>query len=187
MLFGLPWDAQRILAGFGIEYFASFLLSSVDGGASFSQQVRLAKSAGSLGACVCGFAALTATHTLLATSLSDISRSTDGGHTWQLVTSAPLKGLIIWLLQAAPDGQTVYAGTDKSDTSGDSGDGGPAAHEPESAGGKPASDPPAPRHVLSWPVALRHVQSWLDPWVMLRRYWRTWSLAPPPPPLLFQP
>jgi hypothetical protein len=113
VLFGLPWDAQRILAGFGVEYLDPFLLSSVDGGAAFSQQVRLAQPAGSLGACVCGFAALTVTHTLLAASLSFLSRSTDGGHTWQLVTSAPLKGLIIWLLQTAPDGRTVYAGTDK--------------------------------------------------------------------------
>ena len=35
----------------------------------------------------------------------------------------------------------------------------------------------------SWPVALRHVQGWLDPWTMLWRYWRVWSSAPPPPAL----
>jgi hypothetical protein len=35
----------------------------------------------------------------------------------------------------------------------------------------------------SWPVALREVQRWLDPWVMLWRFWRAWSNAPPPPAL----
>src|SRR5918993_61852 len=35
----------------------------------------------------------------------------------------------------------------------------------------------------SWPVALRRVRGWLDPWVMLWRYWRAWSKAPPPPQL----
>src|SRR5215213_5934924 len=35
----------------------------------------------------------------------------------------------------------------------------------------------------SWPVALRGVRGWLDPWVMLWRYWRAWSKAPPPPQL----
>jgi hypothetical protein len=36
---------------------------------------------------------------------------------------------------------------------------------------------------VSWPVALRHVRSWLEPWVMLWRLWRAWSKAPPPPQL----
>ena len=35
----------------------------------------------------------------------------------------------------------------------------------------------------SWLVALRRVRGWLDPWVMLWRYWRAWSKAPPPPQL----
>ena len=35
----------------------------------------------------------------------------------------------------------------------------------------------------SWPVALRQVRGWLDPWVMLWRFWRAWSKAPPPPQL----
>src|SRR5215216_4608740 len=39
------------------------------------------------------------------------------------------------------------------------------------------------RPPLSWPVALREVHSWLDPWVMLWRFWRAWSKAPPPPQL----
>ncbi len=36
---------------------------------------------------------------------------------------------------------------------------------------------------LSWPVALRQVRSWLDPWVMLWRLWQAWSEADPPPAL----
>ena len=39
------------------------------------------------------------------------------------------------------------------------------------------------RPLLSWPLALRQVQGWLDPWTMLWRYWRAWSSAPPPPAL----
>ena len=27
------------------------------------------------------------------------------------------------------------------------------------------------------------VRAWLEPWIMLRRYWRAWSLLPPPPAL----
>ncbi len=42
---------------------------------------------------------------------------------------------------------------------------------------------PHDRPTLSWPVALRQVQGWLDPWTMLWRYWRAWSSAPPPPAL----
>jgi SRSO17 transposase len=34
-----------------------------------------------------------------------------------------------------------------------------------------------------WPVALRAVRAWLEPWVLLRRYWRAWSALPPPPAL----
>jgi hypothetical protein len=33
---------------------------------------------------------------------------------------------------------------------------------------------------VSWPVALRQVRAWLEPWIMLRRYWRAWSKRPPP-------
>lgn len=34
-----------------------------------------------------------------------------------------------------------------------------------------------------WPMALRAVRAWLEPWVLLRRYRRAWSPLPPPPPL----
>jgi SRSO17 transposase len=37
--------------------------------------------------------------------------------------------------------------------------------------------------LLAWPVALRAVRAWLEPWIMLWRYWRGWSSAPPPAPL----
>ncbi len=33
---------------------------------------------------------------------------------------------------------------------------------------------------VSWPAALRAVRAWLDPWIMLWRYWRGWSDKPPP-------
>jgi hypothetical protein len=36
---------------------------------------------------------------------------------------------------------------------------------------------------MSWPKALRAVRAWLEPWIMLRRYWNGWSLLPPPPAL----
>ena len=35
----------------------------------------------------------------------------------------------------------------------------------------------------SWPVALRRVRGWLDPWTFLGRCWQAWSGAPPPPEL----
>jgi len=35
----------------------------------------------------------------------------------------------------------------------------------------------------SWPEALRAVRGWLEPWVMLWRYWRAFSNKPPPPEL----
>ncbi|MFL5706017.1 MAG: hypothetical protein ACJ8AG_24800, partial [Ktedonobacteraceae bacterium] len=36
---------------------------------------------------------------------------------------------------------------------------------------------------VSWPGALRAVRGWLEPWIMLRRYWSGWSPLPPPPAL----
>jgi hypothetical protein len=39
------------------------------------------------------------------------------------------------------------------------------------------------RHRASWPEALRAVRGWLEPWVMLWRYWRAFSDLPPPPEL----
>jgi hypothetical protein len=37
--------------------------------------------------------------------------------------------------------------------------------------------------VCSWPGALRRVRGWLEPYVMLMRYWRAFSGKPPPPRL----
>jgi hypothetical protein len=51
------------------------------------------------------------------------------------------------------------------------------------AGGKEGESEKERRPPLSWPLALRQVQSWLDPWVMLWRFWRAWSNLPPPPQL----
>ena len=34
--------------------------------------------------------------------------------------------------------------------------------------------------MMSWPKALRKVRGWLEPWVMLWRYWRAYSDRPPP-------
>ena len=40
---------------------------------------------------------------------------------------------------------------------------------------------PAP--TVPWPMTLRRVRGWLDPWSFLWRCWRAWSTAPPPPEL----
>jgi hypothetical protein len=37
-----------------------------------------------------------------------------------------------------------------------------------------------PVGVVAWPVTLRRVRAWLTPWVVLGRWWRAWSTAPPP-------
>ena len=62
----------------------------------------------------------------------------------------------------------------------------PQPKEPDSAsqtrtpeGGK-RSDAPHKAPDLSWPVALRRVRAWLEPYVMLMRYWRAFSDLPPP-------
>ena len=47
--------------------------------------------------------------------------------------------------------------------------------------GKKISAETRARPPVSWPVALRAVRGWLEPWIMLRRYWRAWSEQPPPP------
>lgn len=36
---------------------------------------------------------------------------------------------------------------------------------------------------MTWPRALRAVRAWLEPWIMLQRYWRAWSSLAPPPEL----
>jgi len=37
------------------------------------------------------------------------------------------------------------------------------------------------RPQVSWPVALRAVRGWLEPWRLLMRWWRAWCDLPPPP------
>jgi SRSO17 transposase len=51
--------------------------------------------------------------------------------------------------------------------------------------GKKISKEHGSRPQVSWPVALRAVRGWLEPWIMLRRYWNGWSPLPPPPALQF--
>ncbi len=41
----------------------------------------------------------------------------------------------------------------------------------------------AERIWIGWPVALRRVRAWLEPYVLLMRYWRAWSEKAPPEPL----
>jgi Transposase DDE domain len=43
---------------------------------------------------------------------------------------------------------------------------------PEEAGEKQEENEKERRHPLSWPLALRRVRSWLDPWITLWRFWR---------------
>jgi hypothetical protein len=47
-------------------------------------------------------------------------------------------------------------------------------------GKKSRDDLGAYEGVQSWPVALRKVRAWLEPGIMLRRYWQGWSAKPPP-------
>jgi hypothetical protein len=46
----------------------------------------------------------------------------------------------------------------------------------EPGGGKKSTK----KRPLSWPRALRKVRSWLQPYVMLLRYWRANTVLPPP-------
>ncbi len=60
------------------------------------------------------------------------------------------------------------------------------AREPSEPGVPPQpsiSEEKGMRPQMSWPRALRAVRGWLEPWIMLRRYWNGWSPLPPPPPL----
>jgi hypothetical protein len=62
----------------------------------------------------------------------------------------------------------------------------PPATDVPAWGGETSDPAPALPHrrpQLSWPVALRRVRAWLEPWVMLARYWRGWLAHPPPPSL----
>jgi hypothetical protein len=46
--------------------------------------------------------------------------------------------------------------------------------------GKKSSEEKEMRPQLSWPRARRSVRGWLEPWIMLRRYWHGWSQQPLP-------
>src|SRR5260370_41920890 len=51
--------------------------------------------------------------------------------------------------------------------------------------GKKISEEKGERPRVSWPLALRAVRGWLEPWIMLRRYWSGGSPQRPPPALQF--
>lgn len=36
------------------------------------------------------------------------------------------------------------------------------------------------RLLLCWPEALRRIRTWLEPYIMLWRYWKAYSAKPPP-------
>jgi|SRR5581483_12388011 len=54
---------------------------------------------------------------------------------------------------------------------------------PETGARKKISEENDKRPRVSWPLALRAVRGWLEPWIMLRRYWHGWSQQLPPPAL----
>lgn len=58
---------------------------------------------------------------------------------------------------------------------------GASSHTAEQEEKKPGKS--AVRPQVCWPQALRAVRGWLEPWVLLHRYWGAWSKAPPPPTL----
>ena len=64
----------------------------------------------------------------------------------------------------------------------DPGQGGASAESAGHAGGSPTTRY-ADAGRRSWPLALRRVRAWLEPGIMLGRYWRAWSAKPPPPAL----
>src|SRR5690242_5398677 len=45
------------------------------------------------------------------------------------------------------------------------------------------SGEPGRRPNLAWPQALRQVRAWLEPYILLKRYWQAFSPLPPPLPL----
>jgi hypothetical protein len=55
--------------------------------------------------------------------------------------------------------------------------------EPTESGNDPSADSAGrgkKRVSVSWPESLKAVRAWLEPWVMLSRYWRAFSEMPPP-------
>src|SRR5215210_2226566 len=56
-------------------------------------------------------------------------------------------------------------------------------HEPEAVLPTDAAGREKRRASVPWPEALRAVRGWLEPWVMLWRYWRAFSRTAPPPEL----
>ena len=97
--------------------------------------------------------------------------------------AAPLgAGVVCVFVLLVAAGARRGGGTRVAGCAGGSAASGWAAHD--SRGGKKnqaGTVPQRPR--VCWPVALRLARAWLEPWIMLRRYWRAWSPLPPPPAL----
>jgi hypothetical protein len=57
------------------------------------------------------------------------------------------------------------------------------ANDPSGARGETVAnrDPAWPRPWRGWPRALRRVCAWLEPALLLWRWWTAWSAQPPPP------
>lgn len=55
-----------------------------------------------------------------------------------------------------------------------------APQEQQSQQNKKKSTEQLTRPQVCWPQALPAVRGWLEPWVLLQRYWHAWSKAPPP-------
>ncbi len=53
----------------------------------------------------------------------------------------------------------------------------------ERGGGKMGERPRGVHWHVSWPEAVRAVRAWLEPWMLLTRWWQAWSDRPPPPAL----
>jgi len=98
---------------------------------------------------------------------------------WQLVCCA---FSFCWYHASHPAAQSLQEPATEADSSL-----GPAAGVPagEADTGEKISHASLRRPQVSWPVALGAVRAWLEPWIMLRRYWHGWSPLPPSPELRF--
>ena len=94
---------------------------------------------------------------------------------WQLVCCA---FSFCWYHTGHPNSRSMEEAQEYSDPEASP----PTSVPADAAGtGKKISEEQRARSHMCWPVALRAVRGWLEPWIMLRRYWRAWSEQPPPP------
>ena len=113
-----------------------------------------------------------------------------GWHEYQVRSDRAIRRHWAWSAVPSPSVGTSRVSSARRST--------PAADRDRLTSQPPLQAPPRPREagrgenqrgagsgaaLLCWPVALRAVRAWLEPWIMLWRYWRGWSSAPPPPAL----